>query len=222
MLSDVQALVDDLVRDNLGQVTPDQRDTAIELALARYSVDRPREATELFVSPGGLRLVMPLTWGPECRIVGIEWPIDQVPPARVTFYPVRSTTGRLEALVETEIPGGDDLLIHYLGGHVLTEAEDTTAAADREAIAAYASSVLFEQLASLAARNTDSTISADSVDHRSQAQEYSARARAARKRYFDALGLGEATVVKPGGASVAWPSQRRFPGAGALPYRGGR
>ena len=81
-LSDVQNLVDDLVRDAGDKVSPTQRDQKIALALTRYSRDRPRRLVEDVASAGGRFLPLPTAWIPAFTVLlGIEFPIGEVPPA---------------------------------------------------------------------------------------------------------------------------------------------
>lgn len=215
MRLDVQLLVDDLVRDAAGEITEAQRDTALTLAVARYSADRPRERVAAVVAAGGPQLPMPAGWTEACRVAWVEWPIGQNPPAPARHLVHRTLTGDA-ILLDVDLAAGDTAHVHYTDGHVLTDAEDTIPGVHREALAAYAASLLFDQLASLAARNSDPTILVDGADRKSQAQEYASRARACRKRYADVLGLQEGPAVKPAGAAVAWPAKTRFPGAGAV------
>lgn len=216
MLSDVQSLVDDLVRDSLSQVTATQRDTAIVLALARYSADRPRAGVAAVTAPGGWRLPLPAGWTPASRVVSVEWPVGQNPPATVAHSVHRGLDGEA-ILVEVDLPAGATAHVHFTGFHVVSDTEDTVPGEHREALAAYAAALLFDQLAAAAAGNGEPTIHADSVDHKSQAQEYAGRARANRTRYADVLGIGAGpAAAKPASATTAWPSRRRFPGAGAV------
>lgn len=72
---------------------------------------------------------------------------------------------------------------------------NTIPASDEDAVANLAASLCSEALASAYAHATDSTITADSVDHRSKAQEFAARAKAKKKIYLDFLGIKEGEVV---------------------------
>lgn len=78
MLTDVQALVDDLVRDDVSRVSPEQRDRAIGLAVEQYSKDCPRREVEDVVAAGGHRLDMPAG---ALRAEAVEYPVDQAVPA---------------------------------------------------------------------------------------------------------------------------------------------
>ena len=61
-LPDLRDLIDDLVRNPAHQVTPAQRERAIELALVRYSADRPREVVEDVVTADGATVPLPAGW----------------------------------------------------------------------------------------------------------------------------------------------------------------
>jgi hypothetical protein len=214
MLADVQTLADDLVRDTASLIAPERREAAIEIAVARYSADRPREVVAAVASADGLRLPMPTGWGDGMEVVAVEWPVGEIPPARVQHVMNRGLSG-LEILLGTNVGAGGTAHVHFTRPHIVTDTEDTIPAVHREGVAAYAAALLFEQLAANAAGNGEPTIQADSVDHRSQAAEYAARARAMRKRYAEVIGALEAPVTRPAGATVSWPARQRFPGAGA-------
>ena len=95
----------------------------------------------------------------------------------------------------------DTVRAAYTARQLLDIANDTIPAADREAVSSWAAALLLDQLASLFSGDSDSTIQADSVDPNSKAREYAARAKAARKRYFDELGIDPKKTV-PASATV--------------------
>ncbi len=72
---------------------------------------------------------------------------------------------------------------------------NTIPASDEDAIANLAASFCSEALASAYAHMIDSTITADSVDHKSKSQEFAARAKAKKRIYMDFLGIKEGEVV---------------------------
>jgi len=71
---------------------------------------------------------------------------------------------------------------------------NTIPESDEDAIANLVASLCSEALASAYAHMTDSTITADSVDHKSKSQEFAARAKAKKKIYMDFLGIKEGEV----------------------------
>lgn len=93
--------------------------------------------------------------------------------------------------------------------HVVSDTEDTVPAGHREALAAYAASLLLEQLATAAINDGDVTIQADATARRSKAEEYRASARAYMVRYTTAI---QGPVA--GGAAgtvTSWGRRPRFP-----------
>ncbi len=206
-LTDLQALVDDLVRDDGDRISPEERGRAITQAVVRYSADRPRNTVEDVTAPGGSMLPLPSGWEPEVSdLKSIEAPVGLVPPA---FLPdqgfwLYSAPDGVKIMMATAQPQGRQVRISYSISHVLSDLEDTIPAGDREAVSAYAASLLLEQLANLHTNDGDTTIKADSVDRRSKGEQYAARARAQKKRYQELLGLGEKPAQTSAGTQVAW------------------
>src|SRR3954471_14947965 len=72
-LADYQTLVDSLIRDSSGIITTTERDTAIALAVARYSEDRPEQSRADVVGDGTNFVNLPNAWEQDfSRIVAIE------------------------------------------------------------------------------------------------------------------------------------------------------
>ena len=216
MRSDLQTLVDDMVRDELSRITPIQRDTALGLAVTRYSTDRPRTLCEAVAAPGGPRLPLPSSWEATSRLVSIEWPVDQSPVSTVAGMVHRVPSGQ-QIVTDEVIGAGDAAYITFTAAHLVTDATDTVPAEHQEAVAAWAAGILFDQLAAKSAGNSDPTIQADATDQRTPAQEYATRARACRKRYADVLGVSTEPKAQGASATVTWPATRRHPGIGAVP-----
>lgn len=200
-LTDFQTLVDNLVRDDAGKLSTTDRDQAIRVAVARYSKDRPRPMVEDLTAPGGNLLSLPAGWEVSFSTLNsLEYPVGSVPPALIdtACWGMYNAPGGLQMMVQDSIPAGETVRAGYTVAHVVDLATDTIPEADREPVSSYAAAVLLDQLASLYSGDTDSTIHADSVNHQSKASEYSARARALRKRYFDDLGIDPKRNVAAG------------------------
>lgn len=191
-LSDYQILVDELVRDDAGKIATPERDRAIGLAVGRYGKDRPRVVMEDVTADGTNILPLPASWvAGKTYLASLEYPVGEYPISTIDpelLGVVRTPTGQEIRLVGAIANGATVRATIHLP-HTLDSSTDTLLEDDREAVASYAAALLLDQLASLYAANQDSTIQADSVEHRSQSAEYAARARALRARYFDALGI---------------------------------
>jgi len=93
--------------------------------------------------------------------------------------------------------------------------ESTIPESDQDALCNLAASLYSGALASAYAHTSDSTIGADSVDHRSKSQEFAARAREQKKSYLNHLGIKDgasetapASVVKDLDVDYPWGEDR--------------
>lgn len=205
MLADIQKLTDILAIDADGRFSPEDRAAAIELALFRYSSDKPRAACETVEFDGSAFLSMPDGWQKDfSRVLEIKTECGK----RVPFETVPSLSGE-KILLSGDVHTGDILTVWFTQRHVATETEDTVPSADREAVANWAAAFLLDGMAAGYAGSVNSTISSDSVEHGSKANNYHAQAAACRKFYRDHMGLddkrnaaaGTTVVVKRSGTS---------------------
>lgn len=185
-LSDFQTLVDDLIRDDAGKIATPQRDRAIGLAVARYGQDRPRVDMVDVAADGSSYLPLPAGWEDGgSALMSLEYPIGEWPISYLAHDAYGVVHGPMgdEIRLAGAIQAGAQVRAMFTLGHTLDGTTDTLPDADREAVALYAAALLMDQLASLHSGDGDSTISADSVEHRSQAQEYSRAKRARSSEY---------------------------------------
>ena len=190
-LSELEALIDDLVRDAAQWVSPEQRERAIELALARYSHDRPLALVEDVVTADGVTVPLPLGWvSGASDLRAVECPVTTPPvPLEADAWTVwRTPTGEVIGLLQAAMPGATARL-HYGAPHRVDATSTTIPTAHREAVACYAASVLAEQIATVHASAQDATIAADRVDQAHPAREWAMRAKSYRARYFAHLGI---------------------------------
>lgn len=200
---DIEALVLDQTGDT-ARLRDGAIDRAIDEAVRRYSKDRPRPITADIVGTGAHIMVAPVGWEPASRITAVEWPADRNPPPyrpAGDIVPYDGPSGpRLLVRTSPAPAPGETVRITFTASHRLSDTANTITDADTGAVAALAASLLLEQLAATVAGDTDPTIPADSVDHKSASDRYAARARAARKIYDDHLAADGAA---PGAAPLA-------------------
>lgn len=200
-LSDLQSIVDDLLRDDANRITDTQRDTAITTAVARYSKDRPRKKVEDLIAPGGNLLPLPAAWEIDYSRVGaLEYPIGSVPPNLISSqdFSMYATPSGETIMVRDSLPVSAIVRTTYSIAHEVTVSADTVPMGDREPVCCLAAASLCDQLAGLYSGDSDSTIQADSVNHQSKAAEFASRAKALRKRYLDELGIDAKKNVAAG------------------------
>lgn len=202
MLSDYQTLVIELVRDDAAKIAVAERDRAIDLAVKRYSKDRPQEKAQDLTPASSQLLPLPAAWETdfsELRL--LEYPIGEIPPSLIPqdrhgFY--RSPTAVQIQLLDGVAVAAANVRATFTIQHVVSAVADTIAVGDREPVACWAAATLCDELASLYSGNTDSTIQADTVQSTTKAQEYAARAGKLRGRYFKELGIEEKRAAPAG------------------------
>jgi hypothetical protein len=183
-LADFQTLVDGFTRDQSSTLTVADRDTAIDLAVVRYSTDRPRKILDQLTADAAV-IALPAAWQEGfselvevCRESGTEGPIA----AEV----IETMGGPRLRLFET-VSG--DILVQFTARHTVDVAADTVPLRDREAVCRWAAAIQLDQLSSARAGDQDTTIDADAVDHNSVSREYAARANAMRRAYYEHFGI---------------------------------
>lgn len=205
MLSDYQTLVPKLVRDDAARLVSGDFDDAITHAVRRYSKDRPQEKAEDLTPAAANYLPLPTAWEPDFSALrALEYPIGAVPPTyikqeRYAFY--RSPATVQIQLLDAVAVAAANVRATFSIKHVVSAGADTIPVQDREPVACWAAAILCDQLASFYSGQTDSTIQADSVDHKSKSAEFAARARALRSRYLNELGI-DSKRSTPAGAVV--------------------
>ena len=203
-LSDVQDLVDNLVRDDSGAIATADRDAAIALAAERYSSDRPRLAVEDLTGDGTKLLDLPAAWVPDfSAIEAIEYPVGGVPPVFLErdAWDLYTSPDATQIMFLTAPADAAVVRVSFTIKHTLSLSADTIPAVHREAVSGWAAALLLDQLASRFSGDSASSIQADVVDHTSKAAEYASRARNLRKQYHDGLGIDPKRSV-PAGAVV--------------------
>lgn len=188
-----QRQVADLVRDDGDRVTAEQIDAAVAAAVAQYSGQAPRSLTVEQTGAAGQFLATPEGWvADESRLVSIEYPVGDMPPqyvpdggAIVLPQPDGTETiGLIDGL-----PDPSTVRIRFTAPHVVDSQADTVPQARRFGVALLAASIVCGQLASFYANQTDSTIAADAVEHKSKSELWAARERAYAKQAEAALGI---------------------------------
>ena len=202
MLSDYQTLVIDLVRDDAAKIQTAERDRAIQLAVRRYSKDRERIKVEDLTPTDANTLPLPQAWEADhSEMRSLETPIGQLPPVyleqgRWAFYDTPSA--QVIRTLDAVTVAAAAVRARYTITHVVSANLDTIPVGDREPVACWAAAICCDQLASLYSGESDSTISADSVQSGSRAQEYAKRAASLRKRYENEIGVDDKRNIAAG------------------------
>lgn len=127
-----------------------------------------------------------------------EWVIYEKPAGKYVRF--------LSATPETT----ETFRVTYTTIHTCTDTACTVAAADIEAVQLLAASYFCTFLAVYYAQSQDSTISADSVNHKSKSAEYAARAKTYAAMYKNLMGLKDSDVTPPASAVISL--SQNYPG----------
>jgi hypothetical protein len=196
-LADFQSLIDNLVRDQSSDISTDDRDQALELAVVRYSTDRAIEAVEEVTAAGAIHLALPDGWDPGfSRLTAVEIP-DGADGCKIGSA-LELTLSGWKIRMEQAFTSGTVLHVRYTLPHAVDGSTDTIPLADRAAVAKWAAALLLDQLATLYAGDRDPVIAADSASWASKSRDYAARAKDLRSQYLDHLGIDPKRTVAAG------------------------
>ena len=199
-----QSLVDSLVRHQSTELTSDDRNQAIALAVSAYGADAPRELVEdVTWLANGWTAALPTAWAIGSYLVQAEYPIGQQPPNLIEMSLYHEPTG-WRLITPDALTAGSIVRVTFVAPHVLSDtapAQDTIPTQHREAVAAYAAYLLCRQLAAYYSGERESSINADGSNTDSRARNYAARANDYKAMYY--AGIGKADPQRGAGGAGA-------------------
>jgi hypothetical protein len=206
-------LVKAKVKDTAGKLTdPDDYNQSITEALRRYSKHRPRVTAEDITGNGTHEYNLPTGWEEGFSVVKeIEYPVGDTPRTLIDDddWEIYDTpTGKYLRLLSAAPETTETFRVRF----TLLHTETTVPDADIDAVACLAGALCCEMLANAYAQTGDPTIGADSVNYRTKAQEFAARAKRLRELYLSHLGIKEIDTAPP--ASVTKDMDRGYPWGG--------
>lgn len=210
-LADYQTLVDKMVRAPGGTETIStvDRDSAIDLARLRYSMDAERKLTEdVAWAADGYFGPLPAGWVDGSYLVSAEFPIGQQPPALIDME-IYVTPTEQKLVTPDGLAAGAAVRIQFTAPHLLTDvapAADTIPIRHREAVASYAAHVLCKQLASFFSGERETAINADHSNTESRSRNFALRAKDYRAAYYAGIGKADPQSDKSGGAASGEPA----------------
>lgn len=212
-LAYIQALIDDLARDQGEVLSADARTRALEAARLQYSVDRPRILVEDIAWASGNLAPVPSSWTESVWIKSAEYPIGRDPASLIDVAPYRSPEG-WHLLAATPVQAGDLVRVTFMADHQLTELVDTIPVVHRLAVAQYAAHLLCHQLATYYSAQRETMLGSDASVTETRAREFASRSKELRSAYYIGVGLADPFKASggssaPGSAAagvVSWPS----------------
>ena len=191
---------------------------AINSAVKRYSRIKPKVTVEDEAGAGvfDYALTILASWSDDfSSIRQVEYPVDatQEEPNIIDaddWIIYEKPTGKYLRFLVSVPAATETIRITYTAPHACTDVVSTIPDGDKEAVQMLAAAIYCEMLAAYYAQTQDSTIMADSVDHKSKAAEYSARAKRFFLLYKEHLGVTDEATT-PAAASVA-SLDMKYPG----------
>jgi hypothetical protein len=190
---------------------------AVRLALAEHGKHKPRVVVEDADGDGGFDYALTglAEWSAGfSHVRQVEYPVDDddatadiLDAADWEIY--EKPAGKQLRFLEDKPTATESFRVTYTAPHACTDSACTVSAADNDAVMTLAAGEFCEMLATHFAQSGDSTIQADTVDHKSRAAEYAGRARAYKAMYRNHMGVQDG---KPAPASGTADWDVTYPG----------
>jgi hypothetical protein len=178
---------------------------AVKKSIKEHSKHKPQVVVEDVDGDGGF----------DYAVSGLASYLDEFSTIKTVEYPVDDDDEAANVLQDSEWkiyekPSGkvlrflsltpaaaEDLRVTYTALHTCTVSACTVTDFDEEAVQMLAAAHFCTMLSTYYAQSQDSTIGADSVDHKSKSREYAASAKVFKLEYYDHMG------IKPGKTPAA-------------------
>ena len=196
-ISDFLTKVKLTVKDDASRYTDAEKQEFIKQAVRAYSRDRPRERDALLAGDGSRQ-----TFGPPLgwiqgwsQPVQIEHPINAVPPnyldVQDNVLVIQRSDVEQIMLLRIAPASGEPARLYYTAQHTVDANTNTVVDVDFDAVCDLAAAVLCRALAVFYTESTDSSILADSVDHRDKARTFLTMAEHLKAQYIDHISAGD-------------------------------
>ncbi|EHR42733.1 hypothetical protein [Alishewanella jeotgali] len=200
--AELTQLTQALTRDDVAVLNADDYEQALQLAVARYNKDKPRQDDAVVNVSNGL-MQLPGTWQADFSQIVQAYSVPGYDE-----LPARQLPGDILKLAGYS----GDVHLYFTLAHSLTNIETTLWPGDSELLATYAAALCCEQLSAYYSNEAQSTIAADVTQQTSKAEQYRTLAREYRRRYDSQVKQANGATVSSGlsaGTVVTWGSRRR-------------
>lgn len=190
-----------------GEIPLDETDKilAISQAIKEHSKHRPLIVVEDVAGDGGFDYALSglASWSDGFSVIKtVEYPVDDtdntpnmLQDGEWIIY--EKPAGKMLRFLSDVPTATEDFRVTHTAVHTCTGSGCTVKSFDDEAVQVLAASYFCDMLSTYYTQSQDSTIGADSVDHKSKSSEYAKRARRYREVY------SQHTGIKPGQAPPA-------------------
>ena len=218
---DYIAAIDSLVKGDELPLGEPEKQLAIDAAFKEHSRNRPRIVPEDEAGNGGFDYAVTLlaSWSEGfSSIKKIEYPVDDTVTDDTTLQDsawriYAKPSGKVIRFLQDTPAATEHFRVTYTALHEANASECSVPDADEQAVQMLAASYFCKMLAAYFSATNDSTIQADSVNHKSKASEYAARAKMYREGYFNHLGQEEnkllpASLTRDQDALPSWRTDK--------------
>lgn len=196
---DYLAAIDSLVKGDELPLGETDKQLAIDAALKEYSRQRPRIVPEDEAGSGAIDYAVTLlaSWSEGFSVIRkIEYPVDDDSPDDTTLQDAawklyEKPAGKVIRFLEDTPAATETFRVTYTALHEANASACSVPDADEQAVQMLAASYFCKMLSAYFSATNDTTVQADSVDHKSRAAEYAARAKMYRESFFSHLGQEE-------------------------------
>jgi len=201
-LPEYQTRLDQLLKEQAGDLTTADKNAAIENAVKEHSKYRAQEIVGDIAGNDTYDYEMELLadWEEGFSVIKkLEYPAGERVPVYLededwTIY--KDTVGQKLRFLNDSPTSLETIRVTYSARHDVTETAGTIPEADSEAVCHLAAKYALLALMNRYLQNTEPTLGADSVDHKSKAMESRSNANKEEAEYFQHMGIkpGEVTA----------------------------
>jgi len=201
-LPEYQTRLDQLLKEQAGDLTTADKNAAIENAVKEHSKYRAQEIVGDIAGNDTYDYEMELLadWEEGFSVIKkLEYPAGERVPVYLededwTIY--KDTVGQKLRFLNDSPTSLETIRVTYSARHDVTETAGTIPEADSEAVCHLAAKYALLALMNRYLQNTEPTLGADSVDHKSKAMESRSNANKEETEYFQHMGIkpGEVTA----------------------------
>lgn len=208
LLADYRTKLDQALEDAASILDQPKKDAAIQEAVVWHSRHEPQvKLQDLSGNGTTVEFPVPNDWiDGASAIRRIESPTGRRPPDyvdRAEYRTYRTPTG-LVIQFDTAPANGTTARVSYTTLHVVSLTVGTIPDHRFDAVCNLAAMIACQWLANRWSQTSDPTISADSVDHKSRASEYSSRVRELKRAYMESMGITDLAGPSAASATADW------------------
>lgn len=223
---DFVTAISSLVYGNKFPIGETEKILAVNLAVKEHSKNKPkvRVVDVTGADTFEYKITTYLTYWKEgfSKIQSVEYDVDDtdedpdmVDSNDILIY--RKADGEYLRFLDDEPSTTESFRVKYIAPHIVDDSSSTIDYFDEEAVQILAASYFCAMLSTAYSSQNDSTINADSVDHKSKAKEFENRTKMYRDLYHKFMGIKEGESL-PVSVNIDWDMTHSWNNEGLTHY----